>query len=92
MSADCFEVLGPLSNIPLFAGAADQNACLAGTTDCLVIFNTGQDGANAYNADNIAGITAATADGISFDISGGAATRFPFQSPKVRRRIEARTL
>lgn len=84
MSADCFEVLGPLNNIPVSGAGADQNACLDGTTDCLVIFNTGQVGANAYNADNIAGITAATANGISFDISGGAATRFPFQSPRQR--------
>lgn len=84
-SADCFEVLGTLSTLPL-AGGANQLSCLnlPRTSDCLVISNTGQPGANAYNGDNIAGLTAATANSLTFDISGGAATRFPLQSPRQR--------
>jgi MSHA biogenesis protein MshO len=81
-ATDCFEVLGPLNNVP--AAGGNQTACLQGTVDCLVIFNTGQQQANAYNGDNIAGITAASANAITFDISGGAATRFPFESPRQR--------
>lgn len=81
-SSDCFEVLGPLANIP--AAGGNQTACMQGTADCLVIYNTGQQQANAYNGDNIAGITAATADSITFDISGGAVTSFPFESPRQR--------
>lgn len=81
-SSDCFEVLGPLTNLPDTGG--NQTACMQGTADCLVIYNTGQQQANAYNGDNIAGITAATADSITFDISGGAATSFPFESPRQR--------
>jgi MSHA biogenesis protein MshO len=85
-SADCFEVLGTLT-LPLpSATGANQLSCLnlPRSSDCLVISNTGQPGANAYNGDNIAGLTAATATSLSFDISGGAATRFPLQSPLQR--------
>ena len=82
---DCFEVLGTLNNLPVVAPGADQDDCLDGTVDCLVIFNTGQIGANAYNRDNIAGIQAANTDAMSFDISGVAGvTRFPLKSPRQR--------
>lgn len=84
-SSDCFEVLGPLTNLPVAGG--NQTACLQGTVDCLVIFNTGQQQADAYNGDNIAGITAATANAITFDITGGGVTRFPFESPRQRFQI-----
>jgi len=83
-ASDCFEVLGAVSHMPDAAGGATQNDCLDGTVDCLVIFNTGQAGADAYVGDNIAGIQAATATSITFDISGGAATRFPLPSPRRR--------
>ena len=84
-SADCFEVLGTLTTLPL-AGGANQLSCLnlPRTSDCLVVANTGQSGANAYNGDNIAGLTAAATDSLTFDISGGAATRFPLRSPLQR--------
>ena len=81
--SDCFEVLGTLVNLPV-AAPGDQNSCLTGTVDCLVIFNTGQVGANAYNRENIAGITAATANSITFDITGNGVTRFPLPSPRQR--------
>lgn len=88
-SNDCFEILGDMSGtLPVAAPGADQDDCLAGTVDCLVIFNTGQAGANAWNADNIAGLQAASANAITFDISGGAGvTRFPFPSPRQRFQI-----
>lgn len=44
--------------------------------DRVVIFNTGQGGANAYNSDNTALVTAATATTITFDPK-----QFPFDSP-----------
>ena len=79
---DCFEVLGTLNNLTdIDAAPNDQNGCLNGSVDCLVIFNTGQAGANAYNRENIAGITAATANSITFDITGNGVTRFPLPVP-----------
>jgi MSHA biogenesis protein MshO len=81
---DCFEILGSITNVPVAAGGATQLECLQGNVDCLVIFNTGQGGANAYAGDNIAGIQVASATAITFDISGGSATRFPLPSPRQR--------
>ena len=83
-SADCFEVLGGIGSVS--AGGANQASCLnlPRSSDCLVVSNTGQAGANAYSGDNIAGITAATANSLTFDISGGAATRFPLKSARQR--------
>lgn len=83
-TSDCFEVMGSLNNLPVAAGGATQTDCLAGSVDCLVVFNTGQAGANAWNGDNIAGIRTASANAVSFDISGGAATAFPLPSPQQR--------
>lgn len=83
-ASDCFEVLGALSGTLAAAGGATQTQCLSGAVDCLVIFNTGQPGADAYTGDNIAGIQSTTANSITFDISGGAATNFPLPSPRRR--------
>lgn len=80
MSGDCFEVLGALNNVPTSFGTT-QAECLASTADCLVIYNTGQVGANAYNGDNIAVITSATmANYITF----AGAPPFPYKSPRQR--------
>jgi MSHA biogenesis protein MshO len=85
-SNDCFQVLGTLSNLPATGGAgATRSSCLQGATDCLVIFNTGQAGANAYAGNNIAGIEAAAANAITFDIS--PLTKFPYKSPNQRFQI-----
>jgi len=85
-STDCFQVLGTLNNLPVSGGAgANRTSCLQGATDCLVIFNTGQLGANAYAGDNIAGIEAATANTITFDIA--PLTRFPYKSLNQRFQI-----
>lgn len=85
-NTDCFQVLGSLTNLPLTGGAgANQTSCLQGATDCLVIYNTGQTGANAYAGNNIAAIEAATANTITFDIS--PLTKFPYMSPNQRFQI-----
>jgi MSHA biogenesis protein MshO len=85
-SSDCFQVMGTLNNLPVSGGAgANRTSCLQGATDCLVIFNTGQLGANAYAGDNIAGIEAADTNTITFDIA--SLTRFPFKSPNQRFQI-----
>ncbi|HLA39600.1 MAG TPA: type II secretion system protein [Candidatus Glassbacteria bacterium] len=89
VSNDCFEILGGLSGaLPVALPGATQDDCLSGTVDCLVIFNTGQAGANAWNADNIAALQAASASAITFEISGSAGvTRFPFPSSRQRFQI-----
>ena len=83
-----FEVLGGLLNIEAgtsldtLAGAADETACLDGTTDCMVVYNTGQPGANAYDGDNVAAIQGydGTNDAMTFIRSTG----FPHESPQQR--------
>lgn len=89
-STDCFEVLGALINLPAASPGAVQNDCLVANTDCLVIFNTGQPGANAYGesavatGENIAAIQSATANAITFDISGSPLGAFSLKSPRQR--------
>lgn len=83
---DCFEVLGTLTNLPDTAGGGTARTdCIQGATDCLVIFNTGQTGANAYTGDNIAGIGAASANSITFDVT--PLTKFPSKSTNQRFQI-----
>jgi len=94
-TADCFEVLDQIDNFAAIdADAGDETDCISADSDCLVVFNTGQGGANAYDFDNIAGITAkaiapdpvnpgANVVALNFDRSN-AATPFPFQSPEQR--------
>ncbi len=86
-SNDCFEILGTLTNLPATGGVGttSQSTCLQGGSDCLVIFNTGQTEANAYAANNIAGIEVASANSIAFDIS--PLPRFPRSSPRQRFQI-----
>lgn len=76
-TVDCFEVLGTLNN---FASIVTGGSCLNSTGDCLVIYNTGQTGADAYNDDNMAEISAATANSITFT----GAPPFPNRSPRQR--------
>jgi len=86
-----FEVLGGLLNIEAgtsidtAAGAADENACLDGTTDCMVVYNTGQPGANAYNGDNVAAIQ--NYDGANNELTFIRSTSFPHESPQQRFQI-----
>lgn len=80
MPGDCFEVLGTLNNFASIVTGATQADCIASNADCLVIYNTGQPGANAYNGDNIAVVTAASANSITF----AGAPPFPYRSPRQR--------
>ena len=101
-TTDCFEVFGGLFTVPAFNAAANQATCRAAgnTSDCVVIYNTGQPAdcttaadpcANAYCGCNMAGITDATANYIDFDISGSPLgsppASFPFRSPQQRFQI-----
>ena len=86
--ADSFEYFGVLNNLTdIDTGGTGQADCYAAsaTVDCLVVFNTGQSGANAYNRENLAAITAAIAGPptqLSFNLS--PVTRFPNESPRQR--------
>ena len=83
LAADSFDVLGPLQNFGAIAGGGgSQQDCIDGISDCLVIFNTGNINANAYNGDNMGAIVAASATSISFTRTPAAA--FPLQSPNQR--------
>jgi MSHA biogenesis protein MshO len=86
--SDTFEYFGTLNNLgSIDVGGTGQADCYAAnaTVDCLVVFNTGQTGANAYSRDNLAAITG-TITGpptqLSFNLS--PVTRFPFESPRQR--------
>jgi MSHA biogenesis protein MshO len=84
-----FDVLGPLPNAAdIRAGAGGRALCMAGSIDCLAIYNTGQTGANAYAGDNLAGITSVISGAtiqIAFD--GAAGWHFPYTSPQKRFQI-----
>ncbi len=91
-----FDVLGQVRRIGEIdtAGTGAGDDCQQGLRDCLVIYNTSQAGADAYQGDNIATITAAgdggAADGVSdhlsFDNSQftGGLPVFPYSSPTQR--------
>ncbi len=88
-NADTFDVLGGMPNLlNIVAGGGGQGACLNGLIDCLVIFNTGQSGADAYRGDNIAGISLVNKGPpvvqLGFDNSDVGGWRFPFSSPRQR--------
>ena len=92
-SDDLFDVLGPMPPAGAIAGGASGVAdCMAGPSDCLVIYNTGQPAdcaapvspkANAYCGSNIAGIVAVAANSLHFTRSD-AGTPFPLRSPAQR--------
>ncbi len=87
--ADSFDVLGGMpSLLNIIAGAGGRADCLSGVSDCLVIFNTGQPGADAYRGDNIAGISLVDKGPpvvrLSFDNSDVPGWHFPFASPRQR--------
>lgn len=85
-SSDTFEFLGPLNNFAAINTGTTRNDCLTDTanSNCLVVYNTQQPGADAYAGDNIAVITAKNggASTLGFDISPEAG--FPFPSPRQR--------
>lgn len=84
-STDTFDVIGGITGT-VTPGPAGRANCLNGSSDCLVLYNTGTGAGdfNAYaaesaNTDNIAAITAAGANQLSFD--NGAGWSFPFPIP-----------
>jgi MSHA biogenesis protein MshO len=85
--SDTFQFLGPLNNFAtILTGGASQADCLIAprTADCMVVYNAGNPGANAYAGENIAAITAKNfgASTLSFDLT--PVTNFPIQSPSQR--------
>jgi len=84
-NTDCFEIIGALQNLPGSPPTGSTQAtCLNQTALCLVIFNTGQSGANVYNLDNIAAISAINTTRITFNNSAMAGFKFPHKSPRQR--------
>jgi MSHA biogenesis protein MshO len=85
--ADTFEVLGGLNGAASIAtGAAGKSTCLNGVADCLVIYNTGTSATanNAYQGDNVATITSASANSLGFDNGAASGKAFPLASPAQR--------
>lgn len=82
-SSGSFDVLGGL----LGAGAVQPRGpgtdCGTNAGHCLSVYNTGQPGFDAWSGDNIAAITAAGTDSISYD-SGGSGPPFATHSPQQR--------
>ncbi len=86
-ASDCFEIMGSLVNLPasLPSGSTSLSACQNQTALCLVIYNTGQSGANAYALDNIATINAISTSSITFNNSTDVpGFKFPNKSPRQR--------
>jgi MSHA biogenesis protein MshO len=88
-----FDVLGPLSNPGGLSTGGLASDCTDGAAACVVIYNTGQTGTDAWNADNIATLTAINTiigppavTQISFNNLGfsGGQTAFPAASPDQR--------
>lgn len=84
-STDTFDVIGGITGT-VTPGPAGRANCLNGSSDCLVLYNTGTGAGdfNAYtaesaNTDNIAAITAMGANQITFN--NGAGWSFPFPIP-----------
>lgn len=87
--SDTFDYFGVMNNLGSIdvtgAGGNPQDDCFNDVIDCMVVFNTGQAGANAYAGDNIAGVTGVTASQVTFDLTGTlSVTRFPNPSPRQR--------
>ncbi|MBN1378537.1 MAG: prepilin-type N-terminal cleavage/methylation domain-containing protein [Gammaproteobacteria bacterium] len=79
---DTFDVLDGVIGV-VTPGPAGQANCLNGSSDCLVIYNTGFGAGyfNAYSGDNIAAITAVGAGTLGYN--NGAGWSFPFPIPPV---------
>ena len=84
-----FDVIGPVARLSQIVTGAGPGDCLNAAASCLVVYNTGLLGTNAYNSDNIATVTAASAGppiSLSFDNSNfsSGSTAFPASSPAQR--------
>lgn len=80
-SADSFDVPGGLPDAGAVATRGAGTNCANGAGDCVSVFNTSQNGFDAYSGQNIAAITSASANSLSY-ASGGAA--FATHSPRQR--------
>lgn len=83
-----FEVLGALNHTASLVTSSTPGACAAGSATCLVIYNTGFTGTNAWAGDNIATLSgfSLTPPGLTFlnsEFSSGL-TAFPAASPGQR--------
>ena len=81
-----FEVLSMLPSHQAVTTSPDPDACQNGTADCLIVYNTGLAGSNAFNLDNAATINAVTSASpqvIIFDNTRFATglNAFPVPSP-----------
>lgn len=78
-----FDVLDGIDPMAIIddSGPAGQASCFNGTTDCLVIYNTGTGAGfyDAYNGNNIAAITGVTPTSLTYENDPGF--RFPFPIP-----------
>ena len=85
-SDTAFDVLGPLDLPAGLATSGSAGACANGLAACLVVYNTGFAGTDAWQGDNIASITAISSTSVSFnnsDFSSGTPA-FPAESPGQR--------
>ena len=81
-----FEVLGPLDLPPGLTTSNSAVACANGAASCLVVYNTGFAGTNAWQGDNIATVSAISSTSVSFNHAGFSSGRpaFPAESPGQR--------
>ncbi|WP_084609939.1 prepilin-type N-terminal cleavage/methylation domain-containing protein [Sedimenticola selenatireducens] len=84
-----FEVMGLLADSALVQAGSNVNDCASMNASCLVIYNTGLSGSNAYNRDNAATISAVNAGPpitLNFFNNGFSSlqTAFPASSPDQR--------
>lgn len=81
--AGAFEIPGGLLRAGEVVDRGPGTDCAEGNGDCISIYNTGQDGFDAYRGQNIAAITAVAPDRIDYD-TGGSAPAFRAHSPQQR--------
>ena len=85
--SDTFEYLGPLNQCgAILTGGATQADCMVSprSAHCMVVYNTGQFGADAYLGQNIAAITNVDCGASTMDFNLNPVTRFPNKSPRQR--------
>ena len=94
-ATDTFQMLGAWTLPASVRSGAGLGSCLAGTSDCLAIYNTGNPGTcsaqtagtrtNAWCGDNLAGITSVNAGTGTIGVSrASASTVWPTGSPQQR--------
>lgn len=83
---NAFDYIGVLNHTTGLALGTNPSDCTDGTSACLVIYNTGLSGTDAWNADNVATLESVSAGQITFDTGGFSSgqTAFPAESPGQR--------